>query len=80
VVDIVRLLLPTYSDRVVFTHQEIWQDVTTQRVSPTVEEWRLLSEPWIFVVDGQGIIRAKFEGLTTAREIATALQQMLDPQ
>jgi hypothetical protein len=45
-----------------------------------VEEWRLLSEPWIFVVDGQGIIRAKFEGLTTAREIATALQQMLDPQ
>ena len=80
VVDVVRLLLPTYSERVVFTHQEIWQDVTTQRVSPTVEEWRLHSEPWIFVVDGQGIIRAKFEGLTTAREIATALQQMLDPQ
>ena len=80
VVDVVRLLLPTYSERVVFTHQEIWQDVATQRVSPTVEEWRLHSEPWIFVVDGQGIIRAKFEGLTTAREIATALQQMLDPQ
>ena len=37
------------------------------------------SEPWIFVVDGQGIIRAKFEGLTTAREIAVALQQILDP-
>ena len=80
VVDVVRLLLPTYSDRVIFTHQEIWQDVATQRVSPTVEEWRLHSEPWIFVVDGQGIIRAKFEGLTTAREIATVLQQMLDPQ
>jgi hypothetical protein len=79
VVDVVRLLLLTYSDRVVFTHQEIWQDFATQRVSPTVEEWRLHSEPWIFGVDGQGIIRAKFEGLTTAREIATALQQMLDP-
>lgn len=80
VVDVVRLLLPTYGDRVVFTHQEIWQDFATQRVSPTVEEWRLYSEPWIFVVDGQGIIRAKFEGLTTAREIATALLQMLAPQ
>jgi hypothetical protein len=32
------------------------------------------------VVDGQGIIRAKFEGLTTAREIAAALQQMLEPR
>ena len=80
VVDVVRLLLPTYGDRVVFTHQEIWQDFATQRVSPTVEEWRLHSEPWIFVVDGQGIIRAKFEGLTTAREIAVALQQILEPR
>jgi hypothetical protein len=80
VVDVVRLLLPTYGDRVVFTHQEVWQDFATQRVSPTVEEWRLYSEPWIFVVDGQGIIRAKFEGLTTAREIAVALQQILEPR
>jgi hypothetical protein len=80
VVDVVRILLPTYGDRVVFTHQEVWQDFATQRVSPTVEEWRLYSEPWIFVVDGQGIIRAKFEGLTTAREIAAVLQQMLEPR
>ena len=78
VVDVVRLLLPTYGDRVVFTHQEIWQDFATQRVAPTVEEWRLHSEPWIFVVDGQGIIRAKFEGLTTAHEIAAALEQMFE--
>ena len=80
VVDIVRLLLPTYGDRVVFTHQEIWQDFAAQRVLPTVEEWHLHSEPWIFVVDGKGIIRAKFEGLTTTREIAVALQQILAPQ
>jgi len=79
VVDIVRLLLPTYGDRVIFTHQEIWQDFATQQVLPTVEEWHLQSEPWIFVVDGKGIIRAKFEGLTTMREIAVALQQILEP-
>lgn len=80
VVDIVRLLLPTYGDRVVFTHQEIWQDFATQRLFPTVEEWRLQSEPWIFVVDAQGLIRAKFEGLTTLREITAALQHILEPQ
>jgi hypothetical protein len=44
---------------------------------PTVEEWRLDTEPWIFVVDGQGIIRAKFEGLVTLMELEAALQQTL---
>jgi hypothetical protein len=73
-----RTLLPTYGTRVVFTHQEIWQDAGTRQFFPTVAEWGLQTEPWIFVVDGQGIIRAKFEGLTTAREIAAALRQILE--
>jgi hypothetical protein len=77
VVDIVRTLLPTYGKRVVFTHQEIWQDFADRKVFPIVEEWRLITEPWIFVVDGQGIIRGKFEGLVTARELEIALQQIL---
>ena len=78
VVDIVRTLLPAYGDRVVFTHQEIWQDAGARQFFPTVAEWGLQTEPWIFVVDGQGIIRAKFEGLATAREIEAALQQILE--
>ena len=78
VVDIVRTLLPAYGDRVVFTHQEIWQNVEAQKFFPTVAEWNLRTEPWIFVVDGQGIVRAKFEGLTTAREIEAVLQQILE--
>jgi hypothetical protein len=77
VVDIVRTLLPTYGKRVAFIHQEIWQDFADKKVFPTVEEWRLFTEPWIFVVDGQGIIRGKFEGLVTARELESALQQIL---
>ena len=80
VVDIVRTLLPTYGKRVAFIHQEIWQDFADKKVFPTVEEWRLFTEPWIFVVDGQGIIRAKFEGLVTARELEAALQQALRGQ
>ena len=77
VIDIVRTLLPTYGKRVAFTHQEIWQDFADKKVFPTIEEWRLITEPWIFVVDGQGIIRAKFEGLVTARELESALQQVV---
>jgi hypothetical protein len=79
VVDIVRTLLPTYGKRVVFTHQEIWQDFATKKVFSTIEEWRLQSEPWIFIVDGQGLIRARFEGLVATRELETALQNVLLP-
>jgi hypothetical protein len=77
VVDIVRSLLPTYGKRVAFIHQEIWQDFAEKKMFPTVEEWRLDTEPWVFVVDSEGIIRAKFEGLVTMRELESALQQIL---
>jgi hypothetical protein len=77
VVEVVRTLLPTYRQRVAFTHQEIWQDFATRQVFPTVQEWHLQTEPWIFIVDGQGIIRAKFEGLVAPEELTTALQQVL---
>jgi hypothetical protein len=78
VVDVVRTLLPAYGARVVFTHQEIWQDAAAQELFPTVAEWGLQTEPWIFVVDGKGIVRAKFEGLTTVQEIEAALKQILE--
>lgn len=80
VVDVVRTLIPAYGHRVVFIHQEIWQTGSLQTFAPTVEEWNLQSEPWIFVVDGQGMIRAKFEGLTTRRELEAALQPVLAPE
>jgi hypothetical protein len=77
VVDVVRQLLPAYNKRVAFIHQEIWQDFANKKLFPTVEEWRLVSEPWTFVVDGEGIIRGKFEGLVTGRELEAALQEVL---
>ena len=78
VVDVVRMLLPTYGDRVAFTHQEVWQDTSAQALSPIMVEWNLQTEPWMFVVDGRGMIRAKFEGLTTVRELEVALRQVLN--
>jgi hypothetical protein len=77
VVDIVRGLLPAYGRRVAFVHQEIWQDFATKKMFATVEEWRLETEPWIFIVDGKGIIRAKFEGLVTRQELVSALNGAL---
>jgi hypothetical protein len=38
----------------------------------SVNEWGILSEPWIFAVDGKGIVRASFEGIATDQEMQDA--------
>ena len=38
-----------------------------------VNQWGLLSEPWIFTVDGSGIIRGSFEGVVGTDELKTAI-------
>ncbi len=37
-----------------------------------VDEWGILSEPWIFAVDGTGIVRGSFEGIATDQELQDA--------
>ncbi|HZM73829.1 MAG TPA: hypothetical protein VFC71_10700 [Candidatus Polarisedimenticolia bacterium] len=36
-------------------------------------EWGLPSEPWIYVVDGDGMVRASFEGIVSAAELEAAV-------
>lgn len=40
---------------------------------PASREWKLLSEPWIFVVDGDGIVQASFEGIVSEDELDAAI-------
>lgn len=42
-----------------------------------VLEWGLQTEPWVFVIDREGRIAGKFEGITTLDEVEAALQQVL---
>ena len=42
-----------------------------------VSEWRLPSEPWVFLVGRDGRIRARFEGSVSAAELSAAVQRML---
>jgi hypothetical protein len=63
----VRTLIPTYGDRVIFMHQEIWQASPAQGFFPTVEEWNLRSEPWICIVDGKGFVRYRHTDLAQVR-------------
>jgi hypothetical protein len=39
-----------------------------------VNDWGILSEPWIFTVDGQGIVRGSFEGVVGEQELRDAVK------
>ena len=41
---------------------------------PAVGEWGLLSEPWVFVVNRDGIVTASFEGVVATDEIRAATE------
>ena len=46
------------------------------QAAPTTDEWGLLSEPWIFVVDGDGVVRGSFEGVVGEAELERALAEV----
>jgi hypothetical protein len=41
-----------------------------------VNQWKLLSEPWIFTVDSSGVIRGSFEGVVGVDELKAAIEQI----
>jgi len=80
-VGVVQSLEPTYRDRLTFIHIEVYRDFkpdpSKRQLAPTVLEWRLGTEPWIFLIDRDGIIRARFEGPTAADEVKAAIDRLL---
>jgi len=45
--------------------------------SPGFKAWHLTTEPWVFVIDSHGVIRARFEGPSTAGMVLAALKPLL---
>lgn len=64
-----------------YVHVEIYDNldaVDTQdlRVVEAVRAWGLPSEPWVFVVDANGLVTARFEGAVTDEELEMALDEV----
>jgi hypothetical protein len=76
VVDAVRQQLA--GEGVRFIHAEVYeQDDPAKGWNRWMREWNLSSEPWIFVVDGAGVIQAKFEGFVSVNELAATVRREL---
>lgn len=70
-----------YRDRVNVLHVEPY-DVPAARqgalkLEPVMTEWGLQTEPWVFVLDGEGRVLAKFEGVTSLDEVTSAVDRAL---
>ena len=61
-----------------FIHVEVYTDNNpAQGFNRWFREWRLPSEPWIFLVGRDGRIKARFEGSVSAAELSAAVQRLL---
>jgi hypothetical protein len=61
-----------------FIHVEIYEGNDPDKgFNRWVREWDLPTEPWVFLVDGAGIIRAKFEGSVSVAELRAAVREHL---
>jgi len=78
-VDVVSAVRRRYEGRGIrFIHVEIYEDNTPGKgVNEWVRQWNLPSEPWVFVVDADGIVRARFEGAIGADEVDAAIAEHL---
>ncbi|MCH8848619.1 MAG: hypothetical protein IIC32_06565 [Chloroflexi bacterium] len=71
-----------FRGRAEFIHIEPW-DLAVARgegrlvAAPVMDEWRLPTEPWTFVVGADGRVVKRFEGLVTGDEVAAALEPLL---
>ena len=79
-------LYEAYSDVANFVHVEPYEVQLVRNGecatlfecrAPIIDEWRLQSEPWVFIVDADGNIAAKFDGLVTFQEMADALEGLI---
>ena len=64
-------------DRANFIHVEVYKSFDSLVYADEMGEWGLSSEPWTFVLDGEGKVAAKFGGPLSPRELEAALIPLL---
>ena len=76
--DIVQSVAKDYPE-LTFIHVEPYElpaDPSQLEPVPSVVEWGLKTEPWVFVIDGNGEVTAKFEGALAPEELRAALEEL----
>jgi hypothetical protein len=77
VVDVAEQVKEQYGDEAAFIHMEIYNDNDPSKgVRPQVRAFRLPSEPWLFAIDRQGVVRAEVEGAFGVDHLTSAVKEI----
>jgi hypothetical protein len=80
-VNAVQAMEPAFRDRLTFIHVEVYTgfkpDPSQRKLAPTMTEWHLQTEPWVFVIDRSGAVASVFEGPAATDELKQAVDQLL---
>jgi len=77
VVDVTAQVQSRVGDDVRFVHMEIYNENDVAKgFRPQIAAYRLPTEPWTFVIDRRGIVRERFEGAMSVRELARAVDEI----
>ena len=76
-------LYAKYSDRAIFIHVEPYElaqlrTANQEEPVPAMRDWRLNTEPWVFVVDRAGRVAGKFEGIMSVDEVEQSLVRAIE--
>lgn len=79
VVDVTEEARQRFAGRIAFIHMEIYRENDPGKgVRPQVKAFRLPSEPWLFAIDREGIIRSRIEGAWSVADVEHAAEGLLD--
>lgn len=75
--DLVKSVAPDYP-KITFIHVEVYEldDPTKLKPVPAVAQWGLPGEPWVFVVDADGNVAAKYEGSLARADLRADLDEL----
>ena len=78
-VNSVKAVYRQLKDQVNFIHIEVYKTFNPLVYADEMEQWRLVSEPWTFVLDKNGKVAARLGGPVSPRELTAALTPLLQP-
>jgi hypothetical protein len=81
VVDVVEEVAERFEESEIrFIHVEVFAgNDPANGYNRWMQEWGLVTEPWTFVVDSNGRISERFEGLVSVHELERAAQAVAEP-
>jgi len=79
VVDVAEQVKQQFGDKAAFIHMEIYNDNDPSKgVRPQVRAFHLPSEPWLFAIDRQGVVKGVVEGAFGVERMTKLVEKVID--